>query len=96
MGFVPPSSRATYYYSVRPVLENASTGGAFAIKPYSPGMPLGVPRLSAWAWLAVLACAVAVLAIAWKTSEGIGTERLRDAGAHKLDLYGASLDGALT
>lgn len=59
-------------------------------------MPLGVPRLSAWAWLAVLACAVAVLAIAWKTSEGIGTERLRDAGAHKLDLYGASLDGALT
>src|SRR5438552_13403041 len=69
--------------------------GALDIKSYSPGLLLGVPRLSGWAWLAVLACAVAALAIAWTTAERIGTERLRDAGAHKLDLYGASLDSAL-
>ena len=33
--------------------------------------------------------------IAWVSAERIGIERLRDAGAHKLDLYAASLESAL-
>jgi two-component system, NtrC family, C4-dicarboxylate transport sensor histidine kinase DctB len=43
----------------------------------------------------VLCFAVAALGIAWTSAERIGIERLHDAGAHKLDLYAASLDGAL-
>jgi len=69
--------------------------GAIEIKPFPPGLLLGVPRLPTWAWFAVLACAAATLAIACTIAERIGTERLRDAGTHKLDLYAASLDSAL-
>jgi len=54
-----------------------------------------VPRLPAWAWFAVLACAVAALTLSCTLAERIGTERLRDAGTHRLDLYAASLDSAL-
>jgi two-component system, NtrC family, C4-dicarboxylate transport sensor histidine kinase DctB len=43
----------------------------------------------------VLVFTAAALAIACTVAERIGTERLREAGAHKLDLYAASLDSAL-
>ena len=43
----------------------------------------------------MLVLTVAALAIACTIAERIGTERLRQAGAHKLDLYAASLDSAL-
>ena len=58
-------------------------------------MLLGPPRLPLWAWAAVLCSAAAALGIAWTSAERIGIERLHDAGAHKLDLYAASLDSAL-
>jgi two-component system, NtrC family, C4-dicarboxylate transport sensor histidine kinase DctB len=58
-------------------------------------MLLGPPRLPIWVWAAVLCAAVAALGIAWTSAERIGIERLHDAGAHKLDLYAASLDSAL-
>ena len=66
-----------------------------AIKFMSPGKLLGPPRLSALAWAAVLSGAVVAVGIAWVSAERIGIERLRDAGAHQLDLYAASLESAL-
>ena len=65
------------------------------IKFMSPGKLLGPPRLSVWAWAAVLSGAVVAVGIAWISAERIGIERLRDAGAHQLDLYAASLESAL-
>jgi two-component system, NtrC family, C4-dicarboxylate transport sensor histidine kinase DctB len=58
-------------------------------------MLLVPPRLPLWAWAAVLCAVVAVFGIAWISAERIGIERLHDTGAHKLDLYAASLDSAL-
>ncbi len=60
-----------------------------------PGTLFGPPRLSRWAWLGVIACALAALTIAWKSAENVGIERLREEGIHKLDLYSASLESAL-
>jgi len=58
-------------------------------------MLLGSPRLPLWAWVALVGSATAALGIAWISSERIGIERLHDTGAHKLDLYSASLESAL-
>jgi two-component system C4-dicarboxylate transport sensor histidine kinase DctB len=66
-----------------------------AIKFMSPGKLLGPRRLPVWAWAAVLSGAVVAMGIAWVSAERIGIERLRDAGAHQLDLYAASLESAL-
>ena len=65
------------------------------IKFVSPGMLLGPPRLPLWAWAVALSAAVVTIAIAWASAGRVGVERLRDAGAHKLDLYAGSLDSAL-
>ena len=43
----------------------------------------------------MLSGAVVAVGIAWISAERIGIERLRDAGAHQLDLYAASLESAL-
>ena len=73
----------------------AQRPGVHDIDTYVPGSALGPPRLSAWAWVAVLCSAAAALGIAWISAERIGIERLHDTGAHKLDLYAASLESAL-
>jgi two-component system C4-dicarboxylate transport sensor histidine kinase DctB len=65
------------------------------INAHAPGIVLAPPRLSPWAWAAVLCSAAAALGIAWTSAERIGIERLRDTGLHKLDLYEASLESAL-
>src|SRR5580765_1863853 len=70
-------------------------GPARTIKFLSPGTLLGPPRLSVWTWAAVLSGAVVAVGIAWVSAERIGIERVRDAGAHQLDLYAASLESAL-
>jgi two-component system C4-dicarboxylate transport sensor histidine kinase DctB len=69
--------------------------GADDINAHAPGIVLAPPRLSPWAWAAVLCSAAAALGIAWTSAERIGIERLRDTGLHKLDLYEASLESAL-
>jgi hypothetical protein len=69
--------------------------GADDINAHAPGIVLAPPRLSPWAWAAVLCSAAAELGIAWNSAERIGIERLRDTGLHKLDLYEASLESAL-
>src|SRR4051794_27183671 len=65
----------------------------------APGIPLAPRRLAPWpwpwAWAAVLCSAAAAFGIAWISAERIGIERLHDSGIHKLDLYAASLEGAL-
>jgi two-component system, NtrC family, C4-dicarboxylate transport sensor histidine kinase DctB len=69
--------------------------GGHDINAHAPGILLGPPRLSPWAWAAVLCSAAAALGIAWTSAERIGIERLHDTGIHRLDLYAASLESAL-
>ena len=73
----------------------AQRPGVHDINTFAPGLALGPPRLSPWAWVAVLGSAAAALGIAWTSAERIGIERLHDTGTHKLDLYAASLESAL-
>src|SRR6476646_6866864 len=67
----------------------------------APGLTLAPRRLApwswtrSWAWAAMLCSALAALGVAWISAERIGIERLHDTGIHKLDLYAASLEGAL-
>src|SRR4051812_34620975 len=61
--------------------------------PSRPGRRLlrrGVP------WLVLLLCCLAVAALAWRWAESAATEKLRLAGAQRLDSYAVSLENLLS
>src|SRR3954469_4627695 len=80
-------------------MTHAHWPGVRDIDTDAPGLTLGRRRLAPWswpwAWAAMLCSAAAALSNALISAERIGVERLHDSGIHKLDLYAASLDGAL-
>ncbi len=61
--------------------------------PSRPGRRL-LRRLAPW--LLVLLCCLAVAVLAWRWTENAATEKLRLAGAQRLDSYAVSLENLLS
>jgi two-component system C4-dicarboxylate transport sensor histidine kinase DctB len=82
-----------------PIENTASQAAGAPAAPHSPAP--GLPRPTRWslrvrlAWCAVLAVGVACAGAAYWWTEKVSTERLRAAGAQRLEVYAASLQNLL-